>query len=66
VHDTSLQNAIELGKSMGAPLPEDINVVGIATRHIYDFSENLSPPIAEAVPYATHIVLNLLKQTITS
>ena len=64
-HDTSLQNAIELGKSMGAHLPDDIMVVGIATKHVYDFSENLSPPVAEAVPQAAHIVLNLLKQTTT-
>ena len=51
-HDTSLQNAIELGKSMGAHLPEDVTVVGIATKHVYDFSEALSPPVAEAVPQA--------------
>lgn len=63
-HDTSLQNAIELGRSMGAQLPDDVTVVGIATKHVYDFSENLSPPIAEAVPQAAHIVLNLLKQTV--
>ena len=62
-HDTSLQNAIELGKSMGAHLPDDVTVVGIATKHVYDFSETLSPPVAEAVPQAAHIVLNLLKQT---
>jgi len=62
-HDTSLQNAIELGKFMGAHLPDDISVVGIATKHVYDFSEMLSPPVAEAVPQAVHIVLNLLKQT---
>lgn len=63
-HDTSLQNAIELGKSMGAELPEDITVVGITTRHIYDFSEELSPPVAEAVPNAAQIVLELLQQTV--
>jgi hydrogenase maturation protease len=63
-HDTSLQNAIELGKSMGAELPEDITVVGIATQHIYDFSEELSPPVAKAVPQAARIVLELLQQTV--
>jgi hydrogenase maturation protease len=59
-HDTSLQNAIELGKSMGARLPEDVRVVGIATKHVYDFSEELSPPVAEAVPQAVRFVLELL------
>jgi len=59
-HDTSLQNAIELGRYMGAKLPDDVSVVGIATKHVYDFSETLSPPIAEAVPQAVKFVLDLL------
>lgn len=65
-HDTSLQNAIELGKSMGAHLPDDVMVVGIATKHVYDFSETLSPPVADAVLQAAQIVLDLLKQTVTT
>jgi hydrogenase maturation protease len=63
-HDTSLQNAIELGRSMGALLTDDITIVGIATNSIYDFSEELSPPVADAVPQATQIVLDLLKQPV--
>jgi hydrogenase maturation protease len=63
-HDTSLQNAIEMGRSLGAHLPEGIMVVGIATQRIYDFSEELSPPVADAVPQAVKIVLGLLKQKI--
>ena len=64
-HDTSLQQAMELGRSMGAQLPEDVTVIGIATQRIYNFSEELSPPIAEAVPQTARIVLNLLKQSVT-
>ena len=63
-HDTSLQNAIELGRSVGAHLPDDVMVVGIATKHVCDFSNELSPPVADAVSQAAHIVLELLKQTI--
>lgn len=59
-HDTSLQNALELGKSMGVSLPKEVIVVGIATDHIYDFSESLSSPVAEAIPKVTEIVINLL------
>ena len=59
-HDTSLQNAIELGKSMGAKLPDDVTVVGIATKRLHDFSETLSPPITDAVPQAVKFVLDLL------
>lgn len=61
-HDTSLQNAIELGKSMGADLPDDVTVVGIATKRVHDFGEELSPPVAEAMPLAVKFVLDLLGQ----
>jgi hydrogenase maturation protease len=61
-HDTSLQSAIELGKSMGAQLPQNIMVVGVGINRIYDFSEELSPLIAEAIPWMAHIVLDLIKQ----
>lgn len=59
-HDTSLQNALKLGRSMGAKLPKDVIIVGIATDQIYDFSDTLSPPVARAVSKATKIVINLL------
>jgi hydrogenase maturation protease len=61
-HDTSLQNAIELGKSLGACLPEDIMVIGITTRRIYDFSEELSQPVMDALPQVVNIVLDLLRE----
>lgn len=59
-HDTSLQNAIKLGKAMGAALPERVIVVGITANHVYDFSEELSLPVAGAVSRAAQIVIDLL------
>lgn len=59
-HDTSLQNALKLGKGMGAKLPEEVMIVGIVTEHTFDFSEELSPPVAAAVPNAARTVINLL------
>jgi hydrogenase maturation protease len=63
VHDTSLQNALRLGRGMGASLPEEeeVVVVGIATSHVYDFSEELTPPVAESIPLAMKIVMGLLE-----
>jgi hydrogenase maturation protease len=61
-HDTSLQNALKVGKAMGASLPDEVVVVGIATNRVYDFSEELSLPAAQAVPEAAKIVLDLLRQ----
>jgi hydrogenase maturation protease len=59
-HDTSLQNALKLGKSMGANLPDDVTIIGIATNRVYDFGEELSTPVAEAIPKAMKIVIDLL------
>lgn len=62
-HDTSLQNAIELGRHLGAQLPSEVLVIGIAIQRISEFGESLSPPVAECVPQAAHIALNLLQRT---
>jgi hydrogenase maturation protease len=59
-HDTSLQNAIKLGKSLGAKLPDDVTVVGISAKYAYDFSEELSQPVQDSVQKATKIVINML------
>lgn len=64
-HDISLQNAIAMGKALGAKLPEDVVVVGIATRRIHEFGAELSPPVANAVPLAAKFVLDLLGEKAT-
>lgn len=61
-HDTSLQNAIELGRRMGAHVPEEVIVIGIAIQAIREFGEELSPKVAECVPQAAHIALKLLER----
>jgi hydrogenase maturation protease len=62
-HDLSLKAALQLGRSMGADLPrdEDIQIVAIEAAHVYDFTEELTPEIAAAVPVAVEQVLDLLK-----
>ena len=62
IHDTSLQNALALGRRMGATLPTEINVVAIEAERVYDFSETLSPAVAAAIPEATAAVVALLTQ----
>ena len=63
-YDISLQKAIQMGRSMGAQLPEDITIVEITIKQIYDFSEELSFAVAKVMPQAVQIVLDLLKQYI--
>lgn len=62
-HDLSLKNALVMGRSMGASLPDDKNVlvVAVEAQHVYDFSENLTPAVEAAVPLAVEEVFKLLK-----
>jgi hydrogenase maturation protease len=59
-HDVSLMTAIEMGRSLGAELPDRIDVVAIESPYTYDFSEELTPPVAAAVPQAVELVMQLL------
>jgi hydrogenase maturation protease len=59
-HDTSLVEALQLGRSLGAHLPEDISVVTVESLKVYDFSEDMTPAVAAAVPLALKIIQDLL------
>jgi len=59
-HDTSLQDALQIGRELGAYLPNDITVVTIESQKVYDFSETLTPPVAKAVPEVLIIIKQLL------
>jgi hydrogenase maturation protease len=63
-HDASLQNALRLGRSMGAHLPDRVAVVGVAAKPVFDFSEELSPPVGAAVNAAARTVLELLNEVV--
>ena len=62
-HDTSLRNALNVGRSMKIPLPkdEDVLIVAIEAERVYDFSEKLSEPVETSVPKAVETVLELLE-----
>ncbi len=61
-HDTSLLTALEVAKNLQADTPERIDVVAIEARDVYEFSENLSPPVARAVPEAAQKVMEIISQ----
>jgi hydrogenase maturation protease len=60
-HDTSLKTAVRMATALGASVPDEIVIVGIETDRVYDFSEDLSPPVAAAVPVAVRTVLDVLE-----
>jgi len=59
-HDASLLTALETGRSMGLPLPHEVKVVAVEAAQVYDFSEELSPAVAAAIPMAVQAVLDIL------
>jgi hydrogenase maturation protease len=65
-HDTSLQDALHIGRALGAHLPDNITVVSVESQKVYDFSETLSPPVAEAVPEALKFIKQLLLESYPS
>jgi len=65
-HDTSLQTALQVGRALGARLPDQITIVAVEARAVYDFSEELSPPVAAAVPRATDMVIAALRDQPTA
>jgi hydrogenase maturation protease len=60
-HDTSLLTALKAAKAMGAEVPGRVDVVAIEAVPTFDFSEELSPPVAGAVHAAVQAVLDLLR-----
>jgi len=60
-HDTSLITALQTAKSIGADVPNRVDVVAVEAQNVYDFSEELSSPVAAAIPVAVQAVLDLLQ-----
>ncbi|MBN1449990.1 MAG: hydrogenase maturation protease [Anaerolineales bacterium] len=60
-HDTSLMTALKTAEVIGADIPRQVDVVAIEAQNVYDFSEELSPPVAAAIPEAVQAVLDLLQ-----
>jgi hydrogenase maturation protease len=60
VHDMSLCSALALGRELGIDVPEEIQVVGVEAEPDFDFGEELSAPVAAAIPAAILAVMDLL------
>lgn len=60
-HDTTFKNALRVGTTMGAKMPEKITIVGIETNQVYNFSDELSFAIQQSIPDAVNKIMELLK-----
>lgn len=61
-HDSDLPTALHVGRSLGAPLPEDkeIQIVAITANQVLDFGDAPTPAVEAAIPIACQTVLQLL------
>jgi hydrogenase maturation protease len=59
-HESNLQTALQVGRDLGASLPEKVTIVAIESPHVYDFSTELSPAVAQAIPAAVQAALSQL------
>ena len=61
-HHTNFATAIELGNRLHADrMPEKILIIGVEVDNILDFTEELTEPVAEAVPGAAEKALGILR-----
>lgn len=64
-HDLSLAAALDLGRELGAELPDEIRIVGVEALPEFEFGEALSPEVAAAVPEAVRHVQHWLEARIS-
>ena len=63
-HDTSLRTALNVGRSMNVILPADeaVTIIAVEAKNVYDFTQELSAPVAAAVPHAVQSVMDALQE----
>lgn len=55
-HDINLATALELGKKLGAALPQQIIIFAIEVVEVTTFSEKCTPEVEKAIPLAASMV----------
>lgn len=62
VHDATLKAALELGRRLGAELPDDVIIIAVEVADVLNFGEGLSPAVEAGVPEAAELVLQTLRE----
>lgn len=60
-HDATLWAALQVAAAAGASVPDRVDIVAIEVPTGYNFTEDLSPSVAAAVPIAASAVLGLAR-----
>jgi hydrogenase maturation protease len=63
-HDVSLSEALLLAKNLGeVNLPREIVIIGVVVNPTYEFGEELSTEVKNAIPAAVQMILSEIKNT---
>jgi hydrogenase maturation protease len=61
-HDVDFTTALEFGKKLGLPLPQQIIIFAIEASDVSTFSEECTPEVTRAIPACVEMVLKELKR----
>ena len=61
-HDTNLMTALKFGRKLHLPPPDPTTIFAVDVMNVTDFGENLSPPVAAAIPSLVAAVRRELMQ----
>jgi hydrogenase maturation protease len=56
-HDINLPTALRLAATLNLKMPERIRIIAIEAENVWEFSEQCSPAVAQALPQAADAVL---------
>jgi len=56
-HQINLVTALELGKMLGLPMPQEITIFAVEAEDITTFSEKCTPKVVQAIPKVVKMVL---------
>lgn len=59
-HDIDLFTALELGRKLGMPMPEEIVIIAIEVNDVTTFGETCTPDVEAAIPKAVEMILATL------
>ncbi len=59
-HDVNFATALELGKRLGLPLPQQITIFAIEVQDVTTFSERCTPEVMAAIPKCARMIIQEL------
>ncbi len=61
-HDVNFTTALEFGKKLGLPLPQEIVIFAIEASDVSTFSEECTPEVTQAIPTCVETVIREIRR----